>query len=152
MLLVFKLGRMVTHHKEVWLIKSCDSLFMCYSQIAWQTKTISPLLQYHPSLYMTTTLVRIVAHLKGLMAIKLHDPFITWSSKITWQTVSTTAVSMTTLVTWHHGDLLWRAPSYQFPLTFGDVVWQIDVAKQSHYVFTTSVAMATKLERVVTCL
>ena len=76
-----KIGRMVTYHKGLPLIKLNEPSITRSCRIRWQTNDISP--QQVP---MTIKLGRMVSYLESLLPINLLDPLVTWSCKITWQT------------------------------------------------------------------
>ena len=76
-----KIGRMVTYHKGLPLIKLNEPSITRSCRIRWQTNDISP--QQVP---MTIKLGRMVSYLVSLLPINLLDPLVTWSCKITWQT------------------------------------------------------------------
>ena len=54
--------------------------------------------------------------------------------------------------TWQGGNLPWWAPPHKVIWPFGHVVLYDHVTNQSHYIFTTTVSIATKLGRMVTQL
>ena len=81
-----------------------------------------------------------------LPLIKLHDPLITTTL---WELHYQSSYSHITL---QDGHLLWWAPIHKVAWPFYHVALQDHVTSQSHYFFTTTVPMTTRLSRVVTYL
>ena len=53
--------------------------------------------------------------------------------------------------TWRDANLLLRTPANKFTWSFDLVVLQDHMANSNHYIFTTTVPMVTKPEKLVTC-
>ena len=88
-----RLGRVVTFHEEVPLIKVTWPLNHI---VFWYYMTILKHLVVVVTVPMATKFTRVV--LEWLLPIILLKPLVTWSCKITWQTknISTTTVCMST--------------------------------------------------------
>ena len=93
MLMVTKLGRVVTYHEELPPINSHNSLITWSFEITWQTKTYISTTTMH----MTNKLGRMVACHDRLSPIKSRDHLITWSCEITSQTKHITMLIVTKL-------------------------------------------------------
>ena len=88
-----RLGRVVTFHEEVPLIKVTWPLNHI---VFWYYMTILKHFTVVVTVLMATKFTRVV--LEWLLPIILLKPLVTWSCKITWQTknISTTTVCMST--------------------------------------------------------
>ena len=115
-----------------WGFKSHDLLLLWSSETTWQTKTIIP-----PPPQLTTKLGSLVAYFEGFLTIKSpYNAFITCLARLSdkWKPLYLCLCYQNACAhqNWQDGNLPWQAPT--------------------HYIFTTTGPMATKLGRMVAYL
>ena len=138
-----KFGRVVTCHKGLPHINSHDSLISWSFESTWQTKII---------IFTGTKFGRVVTYLQKLLPIESHGSWVTWSCEITRQNKDFISPLPQCLrspkfgrVTSYHEKLPVIKPQW----LFDHVVFWDYMADLNHYILTTALPMARRVDRVV---
>ena len=104
-------------------------------------------LHYH-SVYGHKTW-QMVIYLYGFLPLKSHDLLIRWFCEITWQPKIIISPLPPNVESWW---LRWVASTHNVNPPFSHVLLRDHMRNKNRYISNTTISMATKLGRMVTCL
>ena len=140
--MVTKLGKVVTYHEELPLIKLHDSLVTLLCEVTWQIK-------YFISCYINPIIAtkhgKVVTYCERLPPINLNNPLNMCSCEVTWWIKNVTSPLSQWL--WSQylqgGEILQEAPNHKFVWTLNEVGLWGHVTNVISYISTSRRPMDT---------
>ena len=146
-----KIGKVEVYSKRP------PSIDFFYALITWQSYHVADGKHYISTSAgpMATKLDRVVGSNVGLLSIKSYNLLTTWPFKVTWQMkiVVNSLSRDLSLSNLAEGWLIIRShmSNHKATYSFDHVVTWAHVTNELRYIFTSTMPIATKLNRVMVC-